>query len=252
MKQNKLKVCIIDDEDIVSKTLTDAINGSKELEVICNAKCVDSGVEAIIEYRPDLIFLDIKLYGGDAFMILDKLKRDNYDIPPVVLNTGFEEFELAQRVLNEYKKEVILILKKPFWEDWDEKESLILKKFYEMKFKSITKVKKDRIIISTRYKTYIIKIKDIVRILSESKNTGAAKSLIITNKDQHLINKSLSILEKELPSNFLRINRYDIINGENIREYDRSEQVVYLFDIKDGFGVGNTYKSNFLNYLDNI
>ncbi len=252
MKQKKINVCVIDDEDGIRKSLIEAINASKKLKVICEAKCVDSGVKAIITKMPELIFLDIKLIGGDAFILLDKLKRSDYDIPPVVINTGFEEFELAQRILNEYKEEVLIILKKPFWENWEEKESVILKKFYEMKFKNETKVKKDRIIITTRYKTHIIRIDDVIRIFFDSNDTGVSKAQIVTDYAVHYVRKSLSILENELPRNFIRINRNDIINCENVREYDHSEQVVYLYDIKEGFDVGNTYKSKFLRYLNNI
>jgi len=69
------------------------------------------------------LFLDIKIKGGDAFQLLRTLKRKNVDIPPVIVNTGFAEFEYVQKAHNEFGDYVIMILKKPFWEDWAEKES---------------------------------------------------------------------------------------------------------------------------------
>ncbi len=253
MKSKKIRVCVIEDEDNVRKSLVEAINDSKELTVVCEANSVKSGIEAIMDYSPDLIFLDIKLIGGDAFMILDDLIDNGFDIPPVVINTGYDEFEYAQRILNEYKNTVFYILRKPFWENWKEKEATILKKYYEIMYSSETLVKKDdRIIIKSRYKIFVIIIDDIKFLQVARGHKGQGKTLIITDSKEYVINKTLSVIENKLPPNFIRINRFEIINILFVSEYDQGEQMVSLFDYDEKLGVGNTYKENFLLYLDNF
>ena len=252
MQNKKIRVCVIDDEDVIRNALIESINSSKELTVICEAKTVDEGVKTIIDNKPDLIFLDIKLIGGDAFMLLNKLENLNYNIPPLVINTGFDEFKYAQRALNEYKQEVLMILKKPFWEEWDEKGSVILKKYYEHRYQNEVKVKNDRIIIKTRYKIFIVRVKDIVLLKIFNQKKGFNKTLIETEERTYEIRKPLNYLEAQLTSNFIRINRTEIINGNHICEYDHTEQVVYIYGREDGFGVGNRYKLNFLQFLENL
>lgn len=252
MALNKIKVCVIEDEKIAMNALTNSINNSKELELISQADSVDEAVESIVSTNPDLIFLDIKLIGGDAFDVLNKLISYGHEIPPIVINTGYHEFEYGQLVFNEYKDLVIVILKKPFWEDWEDNEKLILKKYYEAIYKSQADIKKDRILLKTRYKTFVIRINDIqiLRILGDKKGKGKTK--ILTKNRDYLINRSLSSLEDELPRHFIRINRYEIINGRNIYEYDHSDQVLFLYDINTGLDVGNTYKENFNKFLDTL
>ena len=253
MNQKKIQVCVIDDEDVARNALIEVINNSKELQVSCEAKCVDSGFEAIIENNPDLIFLDIKLIGGDAFMILDKLKNRNYNIPPVVINTGFKEFEDAQRALNEYKNEVIAILKKPFLEDWEEKEDMILNKYYELlNSNTKTTIKSNVIIVNTRFKIHVIKVEDILYLEVNKQKRGMAKTLIITDDKEFEISKTLNQIEGQLPPYFVRINRFVIVNGKNIYEYDHSDQVLRIVGISEEFSVGNTYKEKLLEFITNI
>jgi len=88
MQNKKIRVCVIDDEDVIRNALIESINSSKELTVICEAKTVDEGVKTIIDNKPDLIFLDIKLIGGDAFMLLNKLENLNYNLIQVLMNSN--------------------------------------------------------------------------------------------------------------------------------------------------------------------
>jgi len=145
-----------------------------------------------------------------------------------------------------------MILKKPFWEEWEEKGSIILKKYYEHRYKNEVKVKNDRIIIKTRYKIFIVRVKDIVLLRIFNQNKGFNKTLIETDNKKYEIRKPLNYLESQLPSNFIRINRTEIINGNHICEYDHTEQVVYIYGREEGFGVGNRYKLNFLQFLENL
>ena len=252
MKLKKIRVCVIEDEENVRKALIEAINESKELEVVGEGNSVKSGVETILKNAPDLIFLDIKLIGGDAFMLLDELINIGFKVPPVVINTGHEEFVYAQRVHNEYKNIVFYILRKPFWENWEQKEAIILKNYYATMFNNEALIKNDRIVLKTRYKIYIVLIDDIQLLQVSGTGKGRGKMEIITKKKNYLINKTLANMESELPPFFVRINRFDLVNGKFISEYDFVNQTLSLFDYDEKLSVGSAYKDSLIQFLENM
>ena len=79
---NKLKALIVEDElpnlQLLKRLLKD--NFSKEIDIIGDADSVDIAFQKINIYRPKLVFLDIRLNGGDAFNLLDKFQDFNFNI----------------------------------------------------------------------------------------------------------------------------------------------------------------------------
>ena len=81
---------------------------------------VEQAYRDILRHQPDALLLDIKLRGGDAFQLLTKFDREERKCPPVIMMTGFTEFEYVQRAINDHRDKVIKVLQKPFWENFDE------------------------------------------------------------------------------------------------------------------------------------
>jgi len=248
--KRKINVCVIDDEADVREVLSEVIDNSSEMQVVCESGSVSGGIEVIVDNDPDLIFLDIKLIGGDAFQLLNKLKELDFLIPPVVINTGYSDFEYAKRIFNEYKDIVIMILQKPFWEDWAEKEENILSKYYDMSSKVLTSVKNDRIVFRSRRETYIIRTKDIKLFKISSGNKGMGKTTMVTVEGEYDINKSMNSLERELPSNFIRISRFNIINSDFVEKYNSHSNNVYLKDYEMVLSMGMGYKERLVDYFE--
>jgi DNA-binding LytR/AlgR family response regulator len=250
MKYKKLKVCVIDDEPEVRSILCDTLKDSLEFKVVGEAESVEDGIEIIIETKPDAVFLDIKLRGGDAFQLLSNLKRNIDLVPAIILNTGYNDFEFAQKALNLYRDEVIMILQKPFWKDWSKKEDEIIERireYYQPDEISLTSAK---ISIKSNQVTWLILLKDLIFIEVPMQYKGRGKLCLETTYKSFIIYSSLHKIEKELPESFVRINRYTIINLLFISHYDHSDQCVYLINIKDrSFGVGDSYKTDLLARL---
>ncbi|HHH54832.1 MAG TPA: response regulator transcription factor [Bacteroidetes bacterium] len=242
MVDDKIRACVIEDEETARQSLVKALNKLNDFEVVCSDGSVDGGVKAIIENEPQLIFLDIKLFGGDAFLLLDELRRRDFDIPPVVIITGFTKFEYAKKVFNEYKNEVITILEKPFWEDWEIKINSILEKYYESSPVLNTKIYDNKIIINEKNKSLIINTDDIDYFAIRKVKNGLGRLHIYTKTKEYTTNKSLKLLENDLPPNFIRINRYEVLNFNKVYEIDRKSDTVFLKGIKDGFSIGRPYK----------
>lgn len=104
---NRHKVLVIDDELGPRESLRMLMKF--EFDVVC-VDCVDAGIEALKEHRPEVIVQDIKMPGKDGIQGLREI-RDIDKHVSVIMLTGFGTLESAQDALrlgaNDY-------LKKPF------------------------------------------------------------------------------------------------------------------------------------------
>lgn len=222
---NLLRVLVVEDEDNVRRALIEALNESTRFQVVAGAAGVDSAYQAFRSTRVDVLFLDIKLIGGDAFQLLRRIKREGHVLPPVVINTGFREFELAQRALNEFGDCVIHLLQKPFWNNWDEKEALILSKI-EQHFQKKELAPRDRLHITSGQQVIFYKASDIVCIQTGEKGKGQV--VIVLENRQDTLNLSMKRVLNNLTENFLQINRFTIINLDWVSSFDKGTGEVYL------------------------
>src|ERR1700741_3238581 len=106
-----IKAIIIDDEK----------NGAEVLQLLLEQNCPsikviavkndpDSGIKAIQELNPDLIFLDIEMPTGTGFDVIDATKGMNYQ---VVFTTAYEHYAIKA-----FKAKAVDYLLKPI--DLDE------------------------------------------------------------------------------------------------------------------------------------
>ena len=72
MKDDKRKILIIDDEEVVLDSCTQILGGGDhELETANNGAL---GLELVESYRPDLVFVDLKMPGISGFEVLEKIR----------------------------------------------------------------------------------------------------------------------------------------------------------------------------------
>lgn len=246
MNFNIISVVVIDDEDDIREILSKKLNESEKFEVVGQADSVSATIELLRKESPTLMFLDIRLIGGDAFDILYHLKEHEMNIPLIVMNTAYSEFEYAQRALNDFSDNIVKFLKKPFWDNWEVKKQEIVEKVYSQMYDYT--VKDDFISVTTNNNIYRISIDDI--LFCEVAETGSGKTKMYTVESCHIINETLSTVYSILPLQFIQIFRSIIININYLKRYDRTDEVVYLKDINDRyFSVGKTYRKTLLKAL---
>ena len=87
-----IRAIIIDDEpkgrEILKNLLT---KNCHNVEIIATANSADSGAEAIRKFRPDLIFLDIEMPGGNGFQLLEKTSDLDFD---VIFTTAYSQYAI--------------------------------------------------------------------------------------------------------------------------------------------------------------
>lgn len=219
------------------------------IKVCGMAEDVDTAYELVVSARPDAIFLDIKLIGGNGFDLLHRLKTNNVKIPPVILNTGYEKFEYAKTAFNDFHDDVIHILQKPFFENWEHKRQECLDAIIARKEgQDETRLLSALGIFSIRNKnqTFLVTFEEIQYL----EVGGSGTVYIITKDGRHLqLNRTMTSLLQELPPHILQISRYNAVNVQCISSIDHETHQLYLRDQEKPLEIGEGFYSNLLELL---
>ena len=103
------KILIVDDEKIERQGLKKIIGEFFSADSI-EIKEADNGRLAIMkaeEFRPDVVFMDIKMPGIDGVEAVKEIKKTNQDIQ-IIMVTAFDTFEYARQVMRLGVKDYLL------------------------------------------------------------------------------------------------------------------------------------------------
>ncbi len=257
MSEIKIKVLIIDDENLAREKIRTFLEKEEDIEILDECKNSAEALISIRNKKPDLIFLDIKMPGMNAFEMLDNLNQS--ELPAIIFTTAFDKFALKA-----FEVHALDYLLKPFDKErfsktldrsrkqlnskaTEEKSKNILDALNDLKEQKASKMENEtdyleRITIKTNGRIYFIKITEI-----EWLEASGNYIKIFSSGSSHLIRDTLSAFEKKLdPKIFLRIQRSVIININFIKElkiWFHNEYNVYM---KNGtkFTSGRTYKNS--------
>ena len=143
-----------------------------------------------------------------------------------------------------------MILKKPFWEDWAEKENRIIEKIKLYRHSQLqTEVTISNIIIKQDNSTWFISLEDLFLIETDPGSKGKGIVTLHTKGNRYQVNRSLRSFEQELPSVFVRVSRYALVNIRFIKRIDHADQVLHLHSYESQVGVGDAFKKDLLKIL---
>ena len=83
-----IKVIIVEDSRLARLELTELLKAFPEIEIINEADNISKAQRIIETLKPDLIFLDINMPGGNGFELLESLKN----CPEVIFTTAYDEY----------------------------------------------------------------------------------------------------------------------------------------------------------------
>ena len=87
-----MNTIIIDDEKLARENLKETLKKiSPSLTIIAEADSVETGLEVLNKYKPDLVFLDINLFDGSGFNVLEGLNKVDFQ---VIFVTAYDEFAI--------------------------------------------------------------------------------------------------------------------------------------------------------------
>ena len=203
-------VLIADDEPLAQRTLKSLLEQAGWRGQITTVQDGIKAVEVANSYRPDLLFLDIRMPGASGIEVLRQLTYQPY----VIFTTAYEEHAVTAFELG-----AVDYLLKPFGRERFDKVLARIEKFSrngEALQRAIESLKSgktpSRLFVRDGAKIVPVPVRDLER--AEGADDYVA---LFTSRKQYLVNLRLSQLEKHLEGrSFLRIHRSHLINLEHI------------------------------------
>lgn len=228
------KILIIDDEQRTRELIAKMIESFElNVEIFPIGENVQSGLAAIQEIKPDLVFLDIQMPDGTGFDLLKAVPEKNFD---VIFITAHEEFAIKA-----IKFSALDYILKPV--DPEElrsalEQALALKEnagtekqtlHYEALQNNIQPNQKRRLVLKTQESVHVVDLDHIIRCEADRNYT----SFFLTEGKKILVSRTLKDYETLLTGhNFLRVQQSHLINLNFVERYDKGNGGAVV--MKDG------------------
>jgi two-component system LytT family response regulator len=247
-----LRAIIIDDEShtrhTIRKLLTD---NCPTIDIVAEANSVTSGVEAIKNYNPDLVFLDIKMDDGTGFDLLEKLKPVDFK---VIFITAWDNYAIKA-----FKFSALDYLLKPV--DIDELTEAV-KKAGDIEQKDfITQLDNlsehihnqdkslKKIIIRNADSISLVSVKDIVYCESDSNYT----TVHLSGQQKIVVSSTLKEYEELLTDyGFFRVHKSFLINLRCIARFEKAEGGTVILENDTRIPVASRKRELFLEMLNRL
>ena len=89
-----LSTIVVDDEPLARKGLIVRLLEHNDINIIADCANGREAIEAVIEHKPDLMFIDIRMPGLNGFEVVSELIKQGRKMPLVIFVTAFEEYAL--------------------------------------------------------------------------------------------------------------------------------------------------------------
>jgi DNA-binding LytR/AlgR family response regulator len=214
-----IHVIIADDELPAREKMSNMLKTMSDIVIDAVTKNGVEALQAIMDFKPDLAFLDIQMPGLSGIEVAEHIPEDAPT--KVIFTTAYQEYAIKAFEIN-----AIDYLLKPFNAERlqiaiqksgirDEKDAQAIQKVkQEMKQQSEVKFS-EKIPVSHKDKIKLIDYEEITVVRVE----GRGCHVFTTEEMSYFINQNLDYFEQRLPEkDFLRVNRAEIINLKQIKE----------------------------------
>lgn len=248
-----IKILIIEDENKARKAIENIIKKNiKDVEILGKADNVESGLAHIIQFKPDIVLLDINLGNGTGFDILKQLPKINFKL---IFLTAYQEyaikafkFSALDYILKPFDPyELITAIEKAKIEILDHNNSLKIETFLA-NFENIkNEVKK--IVLKTHDSIHVVNIQSIIRCESDSNYTN----FFLNDNKKILVTNTLKEYDEMLsPYNFMRVHQSHLINLNYISRYDKKDGGCIVMSDKSNIPVSTRKKQQLMDLFENL
>lgn len=234
------RVIIVDDEPAARRGLKLMLKPEADIEIVGEAGDAETAVKLVRKVRPDLMFLDVQMPGGDGFSVVSAFAPE--ERPMVVFVTAYD-----QHALHAFEVHAIDYLLKPF-ED-DRFQAALVRVREAMRTRETTALNakvdaliarladgggddgfNDRILVKSSGEIFFLKPSEIDWIEAD----GDYMKFHVAGKS-HLMRETMGRLEARLdPKRFVRIHRSTIVNLDRVRKLSPSFVGEYAVVLQDG------------------
>jgi two-component system, LytTR family, response regulator len=247
-----LRAIIIDDVDTIrhkNKLLIQ--QHCPNVTIIAEANNMATGVKAIKQYVPDLVFLDVEMPDGTGFDLLQKLVPITFK---VIFITGFEDFAVKA-----FRFSAIDYLLKPIdstdlvnavnkAEEVVNKDTLELK--FSTLFSNIERPKNlQKLVLKTAEKVYSINVQDIVHCEADKNYT----TFNFVNAPKIIVSTTLKEYETLLvPHGFFRSHQSHLINMLYFDHFIKADSGTIVLKNNVTIPLSVRRRDEFIALIDNL
>jgi len=230
-----LRVLIVDDEPLARQRLQRMLRGEDDLELL--APCADgrAAVAAILEQRPDLLFLDVQMPGMSGFEVLAEIGPKR--MPVVIFVTAHDRFALQA-----FEAEALDYLLKPFGAERVHKALARARDFLaggtrrklEQQYAGLLRATGARddacVLVKKRERVLVLRPEDIDFVEAYGDYVR-----LRVGTETHLLRGTLGDMERKLKAQgFVRIHRSRLVNWQRVREFVADREHDPVVTLKNG------------------
>lgn len=246
-----MRTVIIDDEENTRQTIARIIRQEDDVEIVAESGDIQTGVDIIKVYNPDLLLLDIHLPDGNGFELLEQL--DKFDFK-VIFITAFEEYAIKA-----FRFSALDYLLKPFDENevrealtkakevLDREETRLKLNAFLSNIENISREVK-KIVLKTFESIHLVNVQDIMHCQSDGNYTN----FYLFGGKKLIVSKTLKEYDNMLtPYGFFRLHQSHLVNLNYLDHFNRERERVIL---KDGASlpVSHRKKDQLLKIFNNL
>jgi two-component system LytT family response regulator len=215
-----MKAVIIDDENRTRELIAKMIESfDLGIETFPLGENIASGLKAIEDVKPDLVFLDIQMPDGTGFDLLKMIPKKDFE---VIFITAHEEFAIKA-----IKFSALDYILKPV--DPEELRAAVERAIenrhstkeesqFEALQHNMQPVQKRRLVLKTQESVFVVDLDNIIRCEADRNYT----SFFLADGKKILVSKTLKDYEVLLSGhNFLRVQQSHLINLDFVDRYDK-------------------------------
>lgn len=233
----KIKCIIVDDEPVALQKMQHYVEQTPYLELVAACDNPIDAIGVLSERDVDAIFTDINMVGLNGLDFVSSLTK----CPLVVFITAYHEY-----AVDSYKIGAVDYIVKPYGFKEFQRAADRVRMQYNMMQQCNVASGNNSLFIRADYKWIHIKTEDIRYIQGLS---DYLRITLIDSPKPLVTYATFAGIKSVLPSNFIQVHRSWIVNVEQIKEIDRNRIVM---DKNTCIPIGNSYKEQLTNYLQNM
>ena len=243
-----LRVLIVDDEPLARQRLEDLLQQEQGVEVVGTADNGDAAIQAIRDWKPDLLFLDVQMPGKTGMDVVREIGADA--MPATIFVTAYDQYALKA-----FELAAVDYVVKPFDDERFEQAFRRARRMVELE--EVGRLRSqllavlqggaptapggtasdgrrtdylERIAVETKGQVRVVPVKQIDYIMA----SGPYAELYVGEK-RYIIRERMQTLEERLdPSRFFRIHRSAIVRLDLVETLLRNAGGDYALQLRGG------------------
>lgn len=245
-----MKILIIDNEEDLRSALKNLLLLSDiEHLTIEEADGVQSGLQKIKSFDPDIVFLDIEMNDGTGFDLLNQIQHIDFQLIVTTAHDAYAirafKFSAIDFLLKPIDPEELDLSIQKATENLNKNDLKMQLQIMMQQISNNTDVNK-KIVLNDKRNTYFIKIADILYCEAE----GPYTKFYIANESPILVSKSLKDYDEMLSNyGFIRTHHSYLVNAVKIKMLDKKDGGILILDDGNQVPISQRKRDAVLDWL---